>query len=712
MLELWNQRQETRTIGTKALEVKRRLVEQLGVNSIQVINNSLKNMNQEQIRSLPVDQIVNNLKSSMNNCGQGSVSSSEQGNQQIIGGLSTVSQVQSNLHQRQQAIYQTYNPNLLIQNPGPIVQGQWNKAKDLQLKTYSQSQSPPPQMQPHHINTANNAYTNQIQVTFNQNMDIKTDRNLTEQPNPNLQRTLLSRNMNGPTFINHNNIKSSVLLTGNNSQEQTMQYQNYINQDITSRTVNNKVKPNHQSNKSNQNVNKTFDLKNDKSNLSQLIDNSAQNLLSSDHINAQNFEARAFSLSPQSLNGQKIDEWGLLAKYQDFKEQQRTMQERQQKMQQKQNFKQNLDNHTDLKVKNTLYKKAFDQVIDRKVVEYDMNMKQKHDDMINKRNLESRAKRRDLEQRELKMRSTIIQENKLIKQQEEQGYLQYLSQQEGQWGEIQQKEREKINVSRRMIKEGLDMQLEIKQQRRQKLQEDEKFFGAVFNAKAELDNQKRQQNLIKMNKYINQQDYKSLPQQLDKQIQDKHQRIQQIVQNDISYAEQVKKKEQEYYEQMQQQSQQKQQQVLNLKQLLQQQIKSNSKRSMGKGDLNYSALNGMNERERLLNKQQLEEMYHAYQNMSQVQGQNSQIANSDANILNTRQQPMQSQSRSENRQASKAIVNVQNKGDGQGISQIGQRVQANGKNPLRQSESKLQDIEFELPKIDLMRRNREFRPIQ
>lgn len=46
-----------------------------------------------------------------------------------------------------------------------------------------------------------------------------------------------------------------------------------------------------------------------------------------------------------------------------------------------------------------------------------------------------------------------------------------------------------------------------------------------------------------------------------------------------------------------------------LKSQLQDQIRLNTKRHMGKGDLNFSAFNGMNERERQLNKGELEQMY-------------------------------------------------------------------------------------------------------
>lgn len=46
-----------------------------------------------------------------------------------------------------------------------------------------------------------------------------------------------------------------------------------------------------------------------------------------------------------------------------------------------------------------------------------------------------------------------------------------------------------------------------------------------------------------------------------------------------------------------------------LKQQLETQIQVNSKRHMGKRDLNFSMFQGMNERERALNKAELDEMY-------------------------------------------------------------------------------------------------------
>ncbi len=71
------------------------------------------------------------------------------------------------------------------------------------------------------------------------------------------------------------------------------------------------------------------------------------------------------------------------------------------------NFKSILDNHKDLRVRQTLYKRQFEQVIDRKVVEYDMKMKEKQDMTQNNRQSESRRKRRELEDKERQMRTTI-----------------------------------------------------------------------------------------------------------------------------------------------------------------------------------------------------------------------------------------------------------------------------------------------------------------
>jgi hypothetical protein len=46
-----------------------------------------------------------------------------------------------------------------------------------------------------------------------------------------------------------------------------------------------------------------------------------------------------------------------------------------------------------------------------------------------------------------------------------------------------------------------------------------------------------------------------------------------------------------------------------LKEQLQNQIRLNTKRTMGKKDLNIAMFAGMNERERMLNKGELERMY-------------------------------------------------------------------------------------------------------
>ncbi len=63
--QLWNQRADTRTIQTKAMEIKSRLVDTMGVQNIGQINSRLKNLSPEQIRSQPVDHIVQVLKGSM-----------------------------------------------------------------------------------------------------------------------------------------------------------------------------------------------------------------------------------------------------------------------------------------------------------------------------------------------------------------------------------------------------------------------------------------------------------------------------------------------------------------------------------------------------------------------------------------------------------------------------------------------------------------------
>lgn len=58
-------------------------------------------------------------------------------------------------------------------------------------------------------------------------------------------------------------------------------------------------------------------------------------------------------------------------------------------------------------MRQTLYKRQFEQIVDRKVVEYDMKMKEKQDNSSNNRVSESRRKRRALEDKERQMRITI-----------------------------------------------------------------------------------------------------------------------------------------------------------------------------------------------------------------------------------------------------------------------------------------------------------------
>jgi hypothetical protein len=63
--QLWNQRAETRTLGNKVSEVKARLVEQVGISNIDQVNGRIKNLSPEQIRSQPVESLVQTLKNTI-----------------------------------------------------------------------------------------------------------------------------------------------------------------------------------------------------------------------------------------------------------------------------------------------------------------------------------------------------------------------------------------------------------------------------------------------------------------------------------------------------------------------------------------------------------------------------------------------------------------------------------------------------------------------
>lgn len=70
-------------------------------------------------------------------------------------------------------------------------------------------------------------------------------------------------------------------------------------------------------------------------------------------------------------NSHQYDEWGLLAKYQDMKEQAKIEEEKQREKEKQQQFKHILDSHKELNMRKTLYKKQMEQAVDRKMVEYD-----------------------------------------------------------------------------------------------------------------------------------------------------------------------------------------------------------------------------------------------------------------------------------------------------------------------------------------------------
>lgn len=63
--QLWNQRAETRSFGTKLQDIKSRLVDQVGVNAIGEINLRVKHLSPEQLRGANVETIVGQLKDSI-----------------------------------------------------------------------------------------------------------------------------------------------------------------------------------------------------------------------------------------------------------------------------------------------------------------------------------------------------------------------------------------------------------------------------------------------------------------------------------------------------------------------------------------------------------------------------------------------------------------------------------------------------------------------
>eukprot|EP00347_Sterkiella_histriomuscorum_P017157 403350450 len=326
-----------------------------------------------------------------------------------------------------------------------------------------------------------------------------------------------------------------------------------------------------------------------------------------------------------SQGPQNLDEWGLLAKYQDFKAQKVMQEERAQSRQKQQNFKQVLDNHQDLHTKNSIYKKSFEQIIDKKVIEFDEKMRDKQQIEEERRVSGSRRKRRELEDQEKQMRRTMQKLMKQVNQTEKDDFNQQNQQQEILWNLQHQNEKDQKSISRRIVRQELDRQMDMQKQKKYKIREEDKIFGAIYNARTELEHKKHYENLVKMNKYISKEDYDQLSQEIKDSVSQQFKNNEQNtslnnINNNNSPPPQAQilqnQADQFHLEQQRLEQALKQKQINNLKQQLKDQMKQNYtlKKHNGKGDLNYSALNGMNERERALNKKQLEEMYKVYYN--------------------------------------------------------------------------------------------------
>lgn len=65
-----------------------------------------------------------------------------------------------------------------------------------------------------------------------------------------------------------------------------------------------------------------------------------------------------------------------------------------------------LDTHTDTRLKSTLIKKNMDRQIDENMLQYDRMLQVKHEQGENKRFLESRKRRREMEDIQKSLRST------------------------------------------------------------------------------------------------------------------------------------------------------------------------------------------------------------------------------------------------------------------------------------------------------------------
>ena len=59
-----------------------------------------------------------------------------------------------------------------------------------------------------------------------------------------------------------------------------------------------------------------------------------------------------------------------------------------------------------------------------------------------------------------------------------------------------------MQVSRRLMREELDKMMDMQKLKKDRLKQDDKVFGAIFNAKTELEHKKHYENLMRMNKYI------------------------------------------------------------------------------------------------------------------------------------------------------------------------------------------------------------------
>ncbi|TNV81697.1 hypothetical protein FGO68_gene7961 [Halteria grandinella] len=612
--QLWNQRAETRTLGNKVQDIKARLIEQVGIQNLEHVNGRLKNLSPDQVRSQPVEQIVQTLKNTI----QLNQVASNHHTLIGMGGDYTNSILQPSTHQRNigQNYFTAQQPTVRENSPiapakeyaGNISsngqyfppQGQWMKANEVRI-VYNRTPAMTSQLPQADVN---NGVRSQQNIGIGDYSPLKPAAPISNSPNVNFSQLSPAQSQPPPLPSIQNN--------GSQPRRFSNIYESGIQNVPAFTTVHtghhqgrfSYQPPSHSQQPSA--LGMTQEYRADSPQFGSATPQQTLVPLSQtpQPIQHQPFQRSQPDVSTIMAGAPSMDEWALLARFKDLKERQRAFDEQKHSKFKQQQFKQLLDSHTDTRLKSTLLRKNMDRMIDMNMLEYDRMMQERHLQGESKRFTESRKRRREMEDIQKGVRSMEEKAKAEIRMKEQEEYSKYNSQQIQLWNLKQKQEREQMMVSRRMVKDELDQQLAQKHSRKEEGVQQDKLYGMAFQMKAAQDEQKHKENLMVSKKYIANDNPVMIRDMLGHQLQERSSKLEEQRKHDQVYAYQARNNDQAALEKVHMDQQKRLEQQHILKEQLQNQMQSKTKRSK-----EMPMFGGMNEQERRLNKQELDKMF-------------------------------------------------------------------------------------------------------